>query len=119
MVFELTTQDWFIYGAGALFLVCALFSVCFGRISVKHIEQEMAKEGKSPPGWDKGIGARVGAYAVALVIKRISPHSIIDTKAAKRHARKKDVFLAKLFLSSLVLFITVAGMGYFLYGSNS
>ncbi|WP_281556822.1 hypothetical protein [Thalassomonas sp. RHCl1] len=117
-MFEFLTEDWFIYGAGVLFFVCAFFSVCFGRISVKHIEQEMAKEGKSPPGWDKGIGARVGAYAVALVIKRIPPHSIIDTKAAKRHARKKDIYLAGLFLSSLVLFITVAGTGYLLYGSN-
>ncbi|WDE13509.1 hypothetical protein [Thalassomonas haliotis] len=70
----------------------------------------MAKEGKSSPDWDKGIGASVGAYAVALVIKKIPPHSIIDTKAEKPHARKKDVFLAGLFLSSLVLFITVAGI---------
>ncbi|WDE03697.1 hypothetical protein SG34_020260 [Thalassomonas viridans] len=117
-MFELLTENWFIYGAGILFFICAFCSVCFSRISIKHIEKEMAKEGKSPPDWDKGIGARVGAYAVALIIKRIPPHSIIDTKAVKRHARKKDIFLAGLFLSSLVLFITVAGVGYFIYGSE-
>ena len=114
-MFDFLIEDWFIYGAGGLFFVCAFFSICFSRVSIKHIEREMAKEGKSPPGWDKGIGARVGAYAVALIIKRVPPRSIIDPQAVKRHARKKDIFLAGLFLGSLVLFITVAGVGYLFY----
>jgi hypothetical protein len=39
----------------------------FGRITVKHIEREMAKEGISPPTWDKGVGMRYTAYASIIM----------------------------------------------------
>ena len=113
-MFELPTQDWFIYSGGLLFFICAFFSVCFGRISVKFIEKEMAKEGKLPPTWDKSIGARVSAYAVAILMNKVPPYSIVDTQSIKRHARRKDWYLAFLFISSLTLFMVVAGLGYFL-----
>lgn len=42
----------------------AIFS--FGRISVRHIEKEMAKDGIESPYWDKGVGI-ISSQAVIFV----------------------------------------------------
>lgn len=42
--------------------------VLFYRVSVKYIDKHMEKDGVSPPGWDKGIGASVSFYIFAMFL---------------------------------------------------
>lgn len=63
----------------------------FGRITVKHIERVMAKEGIDPPIWDKGIGARIVAYAGIIAFPNLKRHaSLVNIEATKRFTREKD-----------------------------
>ncbi|WP_281556823.1 hypothetical protein [Thalassomonas sp. RHCl1] len=96
-------------------LAIALF--CFSRITVKHIENEMAKAGKLPPEWDKGIGARLPAYALIILFPNINRHaSLVDVESTKRYARKIDWYLALFFELSFVTLIVIMALAYFLYG---
>jgi len=65
------TENFLLILGVALFLISGIATFCFGRISVKHIEKEMAREGQSPPEWDKGIGARITIYAIVIVTKKL------------------------------------------------
>ena len=112
---ELSGEDWFAISFIIIIFLWAIATFCFSRISVKHIEAEMAKEGKLPPEWDKGLGIRISAYAVAIIIKRIPPQSIIDTHSVKRHMRKKDWYLAAFFLTSFSVFMILAVIISYLY----
>ena len=63
----------------------------FGRITVKHIERVMVKEGIDPPIWDKGIGARIVAYAGIIAFPNLKRHaSLVNIEATKRFTREKD-----------------------------
>ncbi|WDE03695.1 hypothetical protein SG34_020250 [Thalassomonas viridans] len=112
---ELSGEDWLAISFIIIIFIWAIATFCFSRITVKHIETAMAKEGKLPPEWDKGLGIRISAYAVAIIVKRIPPMSIIDTHSVKRHMRKKDWYLAAFFLSSLSLFMIFAGTIFYLF----
>jgi uncharacterized BrkB/YihY/UPF0761 family membrane protein len=50
---ELSTQDWLVSVGAIAFFIWAIATFLFNRISVKHIEYEMAKEGIEAPAWDK------------------------------------------------------------------
>ncbi|GLQ29757.1 hypothetical protein [Litoribrevibacter albus] len=99
-----------------IFLVSGVLGFIFRKISVDYIEEQMAKEGKEPPLWDKGIGARVSAYATLIIIKRYPVKSFIDSESILRFARKKDWYLAVCFISTLNISMVLAVVFYFLYG---
>ncbi|WDE03703.1 hypothetical protein SG34_020290 [Thalassomonas viridans] len=114
---EISAEHWLALSVAILLFLWAIAIFFFGRISVKHIESEMAKEGKLPPVWDRGIGARMAVYASIILFPNIKRHaSLVDVESTKRHARKIDWYLA-LFLEltfyTLMLLIVIA---YFLYG---
>ncbi len=90
--------DFFAYIAVFSLLISLIIGMYFRKVSVDFIEAKMAEDGKSSPLWDKGIGARIGAYAVLLVTGRASKQSIIDDYAILEHARKKDRRIAFFFL---------------------
>ncbi|WDE03701.1 hypothetical protein SG34_020280 [Thalassomonas viridans] len=115
-MFDLTNQDWLLLLGGVLVLIWAISVFCFGRITVKHIEREMAKEGKLPPVWDKGIGGRLSPYAMAIIAKKAARLSIVDDEAIRKHARRKDWYLAVFYFASFIAFLIVAGVYYYLYG---
>ena len=99
---ELSTENWM---AILLFIALLAWSIAiflFGRISVKHIEREMKKEGIKPPVWDKGIGSIIVTYSLIMVFPKLNP-TIVDFEAVRRYTRKKDKRLA-FFYKSLVPF---------------
>ncbi|NRB42072.1 MAG: hypothetical protein HRU20_26970 [Pseudomonadales bacterium] len=88
----------------------------FSRITVRHIENEMAKVGKSPPAWDKGIGVRLSAYSLVILFPNINRNgSLIDVESTLRYRRKRDWYLA-LFVNAAfyLLFIQIL-ICYFVY----
>jgi len=91
---EITTEDWFFVCIGVMFFITAIATFCFIRISGKHIEREMKKEGKLPPGWDSTMGLRYGIYAIVLVCNSVAAVSFVDDISVLRYARKKDRYLA-------------------------
>lgn len=113
---EITTEQWFALAIMSLFVLWGIAIFCFGRITVKHIENEMAKEGKLPPEWDKGIGGRLVAYSSIILFPNIKRHAaLVDIEATKRHARKKDWYLA-LFLEVTFYTLMITGaIAYFLF----
>jgi len=76
----------------------------FGRISVKHIEYEMKKEGIEQPTWDKGIGSIIATYSLIIVFSKLNP-TIVDYKAVRRHTRKEDKRLAFFLQFSSLIFL--------------
>jgi hypothetical protein len=107
---NLNAEDWMAIVGVFSFFIWGITTFLFKRISVNHIEQEMAKEGIIPPAWDKGIGARMIAYAGIIAFPNLNRHaSLINIEATKRFSRKKDKYFAGLLIStSLLLFIVLA-----------
>lgn len=113
---ELTTEHWFGLGIAILFLLWGISIFCFGRISVKHIESEMAKEGKLPPDWDKGIGGRLAAYSSVILFPNINRHaSLVDVESTKRYARKIDWYLALFVKASFYILVVIAAIAFYLF----
>ena len=94
----------------------AIATFCFSRMTVKYIENEMAKKGELPPEWDKGIGARITMYAMVIIAKKAKRVSLVNDQLILRYARKKDWYLAVFFLSSFIVLMSIGGVTYFLYG---
>lgn len=118
-MFGISAKGWLLLLGGILFLFCGVSIFCFGRISVKHIEKEMAKENKEAPVWDKGIGARLPTYALIILFLNINRHaSLVDVESTKRYARKMDWYLALFFEVSFSVFIIVGVMYYYLYAPS-
>jgi hypothetical protein len=116
---ELSSENWVaIIGVSAFFIWC-FSTFLFSRISVKHIEREMAKEGIGPPAWDKGIGGRITMYAMVIVANKAAKTSPVEDEAILRHTRKKDRKLAFFYtiamLCSFIMMFTIA----YLYGQDS
>ena len=116
---EITTEEFFYLIGGISFLVWCFATFLFSRISVKYIEQKMAKEGIEPPVWDKGIGGRITMYAMVIVANKAAKTSPVEDEAILRHARKKDRKLAFFYtiamLCSFIMMFTIA----YLYGQDS
>ena len=102
---ELTIEEWLLFSCGFFFFIWGGGVFIFGRISVRHIESEMAKEGGESPVWDKGIGSRVVTYSLIMLFPKWIKPPIVDVKATLRYMRKKDYYLA-LFLQ--VFFVITA-----------
>lgn len=114
------SEEWFYVVGISLFFLWGIAVFLFGRITVKYIENEMAKEGILPPDWDKGIGARYPAYAGIIILPNLKRHaSVVNIEATKRYARKKDFYLALFVQSSFAVCMIVMSIGYFLYAPDS
>lgn len=108
---ELSSENWMgIITVSAIFM-WGIAILLFSRISMNHIEREMAKEGILPPTWDKGIGARIVAYAGIIVFPNLKRHaSLVDIEATKRFSRKKDKKIAVFLITTSIIFFTVLGV---------
>jgi preprotein translocase subunit SecG len=92
-------------------LVTFISFLLFSRNSVKKINRALEKEGISLCPWD-GIGlkaiwcARVIAFDGTIFSGEKDP--LIDSEAVKRHATKKDKYLASVFCISCTLLVIIA-----------
>lgn len=112
----LSNEDWFAFTFIIFIFIWAIAIFCFGRISVKHIEREMAKEGKLPPVWDKGIGARLAAYSTVILFPNLNRHaSLVDVESTKRYARKIDWYLALFVKLTFYILVIIGGMAFYLF----
>lgn len=101
-------EDWMAIVGIFSFFIWGIATFLFRRISVNHIEYEMAKEGIDPPTWDKGIGARMIAYAGIIAFPNLNRHtSLVNIDATKRFSRKKDKYFAGFLISTSILFFIV------------
>jgi hypothetical protein len=116
---ELSIEDWM---AILFFIVLCTWGIAtflFRRISINHIEREMAKEGIDPPVWDKGIGGRIIMYSMVIVANKEAKYSPIADEAILRFTRKKDKKLAWFyFIVTLITFVLMFTVAY-LYGPKS
>jgi hypothetical protein len=117
---ELSTENWMAILFFITFLLWGIATFLFGRISVKHIEREMSKEGILPPEWDKGIGARMIAYAGIIILPNIKRHaSLVNIEATKRFSRNRDKKYALLYVVSLLTLLFVVFTIAYLYAPES
>lgn len=114
---ELSGEDYFAFIFILMIFIWGLSIFLFGRISVKHIEREMAKEGGGEPIWDKGIGSRVVTYSLIMIFPKLNP-PIVDAKATRRFMRKKDFYLALFLQISFAIFMVLMVTWSFLYGPD-
>jgi hypothetical protein len=111
---DLSAEDWMDIIAISAIFMWGIAILLFGRISVKHIEREMAKEGILPPLWDKGIGMRYPAYASIIMRPNAKRHaSTVDIEATKRLSRRIDWYLAVFVQVSSAIIFTVLVVFYF------
>ena len=95
---------YFIFGF-PIFILWAIAILAFGRISMRHIDKEMAKNGGGTPEWDKGIGIRLSMYSRVITRKKVNKVTLFDEQAVLDHARKIDWYLAWfLHITSIALF---------------
>ena len=115
---ELSGEDYFAFIFILMIFIWGISNFLFGRISVKHIEREMAKEGIEPPVWDKGIGITGIMYAIVIVSNKAAISSPINDKAVLRYARNKDWSLAVFYLVSFAVLMVLMVIWSFLYGPD-
>lgn len=115
---HLSTEDLIVILGLFAFFVWGLAIFLFGRISVKHIEREMTKEGIEQPTWDKGIGSIIVTYSLIMVFPKLNP-TIVDFESVRRHTRKKDRRLAFFLQISSAIFFTIIFAAYFLFGPKN
>lgn len=101
--------------AGPSFIAFLISTLCFTRISMKHIEKKMREEGIHEPLWDKGIGIRVTMYGKVIRRQKPAKATIVNDEAILRHARPIDFVLARAMHYSLVAMMIFATYGYFAY----
>lgn len=111
---EITTEELLYLIGGGVFLILGIAIFLFGRITVKHIDREMAKDGIEPPVWDKGIGSIVVTYSLIMVFPKLNP-TIVDFEAVRRYTRKKDKYLALFLQVSSAIFFIIIFTVYYLY----
>jgi len=123
---KLSTEDWMAILFFISLCLCGIATFLFSRITVRHIEGEMGKEGILPPEWDKGIGVRMIAYAGIIVFPKLKRNaSLVNVEATKSYCRTKDTKLAWFYMivtlstststSTLILIFAIA----YLYGPDS
>lgn len=116
---ELSTESWMAILFFVVLCMWCLTTLLFGRISVKHIEREMKKEGILPPVWDKGIGGRIIMYAMVITAKKAVKKSPVDDEAILRHIRPIDKKLAWLYLIVTTTIFVLMFIVVYLYGPES
>ena len=118
MMHNLTSEAWVFIIGFPIFLLWAITIFAFRRISVRHIEREMAKEGLTPPDWDKGLGMRLIMYAFTIVTAKDHKSLFINQGAILKYARKKDWLMSLLLLIATAAFLALVAANYFLYGDQ-
>ena len=85
--------------------VCFISSLLFSRVSIKHINKKMEKDGVYPPSWDQGIGASASVYVFAILFNKYRiKNKLFDARFIAKHARTIDKVIAAIYFTS------VAGM---------
>ncbi|UJX27591.1 hypothetical protein L3Q70_16760 (plasmid) [Pseudoalteromonas sp. CF6-2] len=80
-------------------------SLLFSRVSIKHINKKMEKDGVYPPSWDQGIGASASVYVFAILFNKYRiKNKLFDARFIAKHARTIDKVIAAIYFTS------VAGM---------
>jgi hypothetical protein len=97
------------------FITFLISSLCFTRITMKHIEKKMRDEGMNEPSWDKGLGIRISMYAAVIRRQKPAKASIVNDEAILRYARPIDLYLARIMHTSFIITMTLATYGYFAY----
>ena len=90
-------------------------TLCFTRISMKHIEKKMREEGIHEPLWDKELGIRVSMYGKVIRRQKPAKATVVNDEAILRHARPFDLILARLMHISFIGLMFVIAYGYFAY----
>ncbi|WP_205994284.1 hypothetical protein [Pseudoalteromonas sp. MEBiC 03607] len=90
-------------------------TLCFTRISMKHIEKKMREEGIHEPLWDKGIGIRVTMYGKVIRRQKPAKATVVNDEAILRHARPIDLILARVMHVSFLGLMLIIAYGYFAY----
>ena len=90
-------------------------TLCFTRISMKHIEKKMREEGIREQLWDKGIGIRVNMYGKVIRRQRPAKATVVNDEAILRHARPIDLILARVMHISFLGLMLIIAYGYFAY----
>ena len=90
-------------------------TLCFTRISMKHIEKKMREEGIHEPLWDKGLGIRVSMYGKVIRRQKPAMATVVNDEAILRHARPIDLILARVMHISFIGLMFVIAHGYFAY----
>lgn len=90
-------------------------TLCFTRISMKHIEKKMREEGIHEPLWDKGLGIRVSMYGKVIRRQKPAKATIVNDEAILRHARPIDLILARVMHISFLGLMLIIAYGYFAY----
>jgi len=99
-----------------LIILWGISVLLFGRVTVKHIEREMLKEGSLAPTWDKGLGIRFASYAHIIIFPNIKRHSsVVNIDAIKRYARRVDFYIALFMECSFIALIIVGVIVNYLY----
>lgn len=101
--------------AGPSFIAFLISTLCFTRISMKHIEKKMREEGIHEPLWDKGLGIRVSMYGKVIRRQKPAKATVVNDEAILRHARPIDLILARTMHYSFIIMMTLAIYGYFAY----
>lgn len=116
----LTTENCLLFGGGFFFLIWGAALLFFSRISIRHIEGEMAKIGKQLPEWDNGIGARFSSYSLVILFPNIRRHaSLIDVESTLLFKRRIDWYLAFFANVSFLAFFITACVRYYLYSPSN
>ncbi|GAA6171315.1 hypothetical protein NBRC116592_09850 [Colwellia sp. KU-HH00111] len=115
---EITIEGGFYLISVFVFFMWGIATYLFGRISVKHIEREMAKEGLEPAVWDKGIGGRIIMYSMVIVANKAAKHSPIADEEILRYTRKKDKQLAWFYFLTMVSFFIILIVFYFFFAPD-
>ena len=117
---NINAEDWMAIVGVFSFFIWGIATFLFRRISVNHIEYEMAKEGIESPVWDKGIGARMIAYAGIIAFPNFKRQaSLVNIEATKRFSRKKDKKFAFFLISTSLLFFSVLAVFSIFFSSGS
>lgn len=90
-------------------------TLCFTRISMKHIEKKMREEGIHEPLWDKGLGIRVTMYGKVIRRQKPAKATVVNDEAILRHARPIDLILALVMHVSFLGLMLIIAYGYFAY----
>jgi hypothetical protein len=116
---ELSAENWMGIVTFFSIFMWGISVLLFGRITAKHIDREMAKEGILTPEWDKGIGGRIIMYAMVIITKKAAKTSPVDDEAILRHTRPKDYTLAAFLIVSSVFFFAVLVIFYFYFSPDN
>ena len=77
-------------------------SLLFSRVSMKHINKKMEKNGVYPPSWDRGIGASASFYVFAILFNKYRiKNKLFDARFIANHTRPIDRVITAAHFASV------------------